>query len=1095
MGYFFKDQKNDRILSWKFLIGGMNIKNFENEETQVWLEKKTELLYEAFKKLPTSVKEKANIYYNIGRILNYSIVVEPGKIKFQALVRGTEDYFTEIEVSDKNIHFYCTCPNFLSGNICKHIGALIIKALENKEQLKTEYNSANRLNLLKKMHREYQSKNIVKNFIQELESKKSSNLIDMLSQHEPKVLVIELHKTLRDLDVIVYEQKLGVKGIPVKTGRRELSLNELTSFYDSRFSQFLTLIKYKHDIFSIKDFHQFKEVFSGYPYIFFEHKKRKMEFGPELSLVLNKKNDQIDLQFVNERENITINADSVIESSDYSSGKYIPVYGEANQTGLILKDIIFPIRSPLNQDQIRHLYHGKGNLAKVLLDPMELQKEPVKKDVLAPLISMGVNFDKELDVQIPLQVQDAEKKAVWIIERRGDIFLLTLEFSYSGIRIKPEDKKNELVDVEKGNMYIRDYDFEDRQLQILSTNLSMVQGGNYGYNWELSLEDVLIVIDELFIKYSDCVVLDCDKKLTKIYHPKTVVNVEVESGIDWFEMNFNVTADDKELPFEKVLDTIRNDNEFIEIDGQFYRLDKAELGKLKKLSGKIRNMKKTIKEGWHRFDLLQEIDEYEVVKLDEKVSNIISMTQDFSGIKEYMIPKSFNGKLREYQISGYNWLRFLEEFNLNGVLADDMGLGKTVQTISLLLSYFERNFELTGIIICPKSLLKNWKKEIERFAPLLKSEIYHGTKNERSELREKNCHIWITTYGTFRNDSVFFNKEVFDYCIVDEAQNLKNNQTKTFKELKKLNAKHKIALTGTPIENSINDLKSLFDFLIPGFFGSNKEYRKSYEHNYKQLQKKIKPLMLRRKKEEVLKDLPPKTIKNFYVDMTQNQEELYVNYYMRVKQEVKEMTQNQEEWNTNRFQILKHILRLRQIATHPEMFIKDEQIGSGKLESLMELLEEITSEGHKTLVFSQFSSMLEIVRRELNIRKMNGLIIDGSTRNREQILDKFKTEQEQKILLMTLKVGGVGLNLTEADYVIILDPWWNPAVELQAIDRTHRIGQTMPVMVYRMISSSTIEEKVLELQQKKMEIVNDVVEQTTDLEKHISAEDIREMFD
>jgi SNF2 family DNA or RNA helicase len=253
--------------------------------------------------------------------------------------------------------------------------------------------------------------------------------------------------------------------------------------------------------------------------------------------------------------------------------------------------------------------------------------------------------------------------------------------------------------------------------------------------------------------------------------------------------------------------------------------------------------------------------------------------------------------------------------------------------------------------------------------------------------------------------------------------------------------------------------------------------------------------MLRRKKEEVLKDLPPKTIKNFYVDMTERQEELYINYYMRVKNEVKEMTQTQEEWNTNRFQILKHILRLRQIATHPEMFIKDEKIGSGKLDSLIELLEEITSEGHKTIVFSQFSTMLEIVRKELNIREMNGLIIDGSTRNREQILNKFKEEEEQRILLMTLKVGGVGLNLTEADYVIILDPWWNPAVEMQAIDRTHRIGQTMPVMVYRMISSSTIEEKVLELQRKKMAIMNDVVEGTTDMEKQISAEDIREMFD
>jgi len=1027
--------------------------------------------------------------------LNYSVFVETGRIKIQALIRGTEDYFTEIDLNDKNIDFYCTCPHFLGGHTCKHIGALIIKALENKDQLKDEYSSTNRLNLLRRKHREYKTKSNVKNFIQELESKKSTNLMEMLTQSEAKALVLELHKTMNNLDIIVYEQRLGVKGTPVKTGRRELTIDELTSFYDPRFSEFLTFIKYSHETFSIKNLHKFKQVFSGYPYIFVEHKKRKVEFGPDLSLILKKKTDQVKLAFINESEEIFIDADTITESSSYGYGRYIPVYGEANQTGLLINDTIYPIISPLNQSQIRHLYNGKTNLENVLFSPEEMQKELIKKDVLAPLITMGVKFDNELNVQIPLQVKEAEKKAVWIIERMGDIFLLRLEFSYSGIRIKPEEKKNEIVNAQSGNMYIRDHEFEERQLDILKNNLSIVKGENYDYSWELSLEEVLKIIDELFVKHSDTVILDCDKRLTQIQHPKTVVNVDVKSGIDWFEMNFNVTADEKELPFDKVIKTVNENNEFIEIDGQFFKLDKRELNKLKKLSGKIKNLKKSLKEGWHRYDILQEINEYDSSELDEKVTNILKMTEDFSGIKEYMIPKSFNGTLREYQISGYNWLRFLEEFHLNGVLADDMGLGKTVQTICLLLSYFERNFALNGIIICPKSLLKNWEKEIERFAPLLKCEIYHGTKSERKEIREKNCHIWITTYGTFRNDSIFFNKEKFDYCIVDEAQNLKNNQTKTFKEMKKLTAKHKIALTGTPIENSISDLKSLFDFLIPGFFGTNKEYKRNYEHNYKNLQKKIKPLMLRRKKEEVLKDLPPKTIKNFYVDMTPSQEELYINYYMRVKHEVKEMTQTQEEWNNNRFQILKHILRLRQIATHPEMFIKDEKIGSGKLDSLLELLEEITSEGHKIIVFSQFSTMLEIVKKELNIREMNGLIIDGSTRNREQILNKFKGEEEQKILLMTLKVGGVGLNLTEADYVIILDPWWNPAVEMQAIDRTHRIGQTRPVMVYRMISTSTIEEKVLELQGKKMEIVKDVVEDTKDVDKQISAEDIREMFD
>jgi SNF2 family DNA or RNA helicase len=850
----------------------------------------------------------------------------------------------------------------------------------------------------------------------------------------------------------------------------------------------------KYDGFYIKDFHKFKDVFMSYPYISFSNKKKKVQFGPKLFIQLKTKIQRVKICFVNDEKNIHLEADKIIKQSLFNSDGYLPVYGNEGKTALFTDDVIYPIDSPLNAKQIRFLNREKYQLEEVFLNPFEMGKDLVKEEVIAPLITMGLKFEEKLNINIPLDMAEAEKKAVWIIEREGNLFTLELQFSYSGIRIKPSTEKREVVDIKGGKMYLRDTDFEDSQIKILQENISSVNENSYGHIWELSLEEVLVLIDELFEKYSSTVILDCDKKLTKIKHPKTSVNIQVKSGIEWFEMNFEVMADNKEVPFDIFMDSLKEDKKFMEIDGEYFRLNQKEINKLKRLSKKIKDFDKSTKQGWHRFDILNELKEYDNGEFDDKVTEVLSMIDNFSGIKECLIPKSLNGTLRDYQTNGYNWLRFLEEFQLNGVLADDMGLGKTVQAIALLLSFYERNLKLNGIIICPKSLLKNWKKEIEKFAPLLNCIIYHGTKLERKILRESNPEIWITTYGTFRNDSGFFNDITFDYCIVDEAQNLKNNQTKTFKEMKNLKANHKIALTGTPIENSINDLKSLFDFLIPGFFGTSREYKKMYENNHEQLRKKIRPLMLRRKKEDVLKELPPKTIKNFYVEMTPDQENLYITYYNRVKDDVKHLAENKKEWNENRFLILKHILRLRQIATHPKMFLKDENITSGKLDSLMELLEEITVEGHKTLLFSQFSTMLDIVENELKIRNMKSLKITGSTRNRENVIDEFKENEDQNILMMTLRVGGVGLNLTEADYVIILDPWWNPAAEMQAIDRTHRIGQVRPVMVYRMISSSTIEEKVLELQEKKMDLVRNIIDSKIEIEKDISAEDIREMF-
>jgi len=1057
--------------------------------------------------LPPVIYERANFYYSHGKVTNFTADIAGTKLNIKGVVLGTAKYYTSMEIDPKGINFFCTCPHFASGHFCKHIGALSLKFLEKGDKIKEDMSGKNRLDLIKMRHKEFQKKNEIKSIIREIKNQKTRSLTQSLIEPDERTIVIELNQQSSGLKIIPYDQKFGVKGYPIKTGRRELGIKDLTKYPDDRFSKLLMMINFSMDQMYIEDIHSFVEVFKGFPYINWEGRKEKVVFAAPLQVKMEKGTDAIDLILVNEEEDIRINPDELIKTTKYLGDHYYPIYGRSGKAGLVYKNRIHPVDSHLNGRQLESLIRHREIWNRVLgqsypkanaSSEQAVTEDFIKKEVIGPLMSFGVNISEKVTPTINLKEATPERKAVWIVERSGKTFTLQLKFSYSGIKISPENGDREMVNVEKDEVYKRDDEFEQRHKKILSENLPNLSSESSGWFWEVQLEDILTIIDDLFPLYSDEIILDCDPKLTRIAHPETSVQVEVKSGINWFEMGIDAKIGDKEIPEKELKELLKTEKKYIEINGEYYKVNKKEIGKLHRISRKLKSFSKKTKESWHRVDILNELNQIENVQYDERVGEIIKMTEDFEGIKEYMLPKGFNGELRNYQKNGYNWLRFLEEFKLNGILADDMGLGKTVQTIVLLLSYYERNLGLKAIIIAPKSLLNNWHRELKKFAPVLKSSIYHGTKTERRELREEKPDIWITTYGTYRNDVDFFTENEFDYCIVDEAQHLKNNQTKTFRQMKKLISKHKIALTGTPVENSLNDLKSLFDFLIPGFFGSKREFKKHYWKSPGLLRQKINPLILRRKKEQVLKELPPKTIKNFYVGMTEKQEELYHTYYRHAKNEIDDITSDEKGWRQNRLTVLKHILRLRQIATHPGMFIDDyadHKNVSGKLESLMELLDEITSEDHKVIVFSQFSTMLALIEKNLYNYGLKSLKIDGATGKRDTIIENFKKNADEKILMMTLKVGGLGLNLTEADYVIIVDPWWNPAAEMQAIDRTHRIGQKNPVMVYRMISNGSIEEKVLELQSRKLEIVENVVDTRNDISKDITPDDIREMFD
>jgi SNF2 family DNA or RNA helicase len=468
-------------------------------------------------------------------------------------------------------------------------------------------------------------------------------------------------------------------------------------------------------------------------------------------------------------------------------------------------------------------------------------------------------------------------------------------------------------------------------------------------------------------------------------------------------------------------------------------------------------------------------------------------------------PKSLAGVLREYQVTGFKWMKVLAQSGLGGILADDMGLGKTLQAIAFLLSAKEEGVTpRTSLVVAPSTLIYNWENEISKFAPELRIMVVAGTALERRR-KIKNLgeyDVVITSYPLLRNDVDFYAKHEFYALVLDEAQHIKNFESLNAKSAKRINSLVKFALTGTPMENSPAELWSIFDFIMPGYLFSYKKFNEVYQKPImegdkkaiEELKKLISPFVLRRTKKDVLKELPEKIETTLKVDMTPQQKKLYLSYLMKIKGEIEERIKR-EGFEKSRMHIFSGLLRLRQICCHPGLFIENYRGKSGKIELLEELLSELVESGHRVLVFSQFTSMLSIIRESLDRLKIDYAYLDGSTgvSERKRIVDDFNSGKG-KVFLLSLKAGGVGLNLTSADTVIHFDPWWNPAVEEQAADRAYRMGQENNVQVFRLITRGTIEEKIDELQKRKRDLISSIVSEGEVFINALSKEEIMELF-
>ncbi|HRX15522.1 MAG TPA: DEAD/DEAH box helicase, partial [Spirochaetota bacterium] len=579
------------------------------------------------------------------------------------------------------------------------------------------------------------------------------------------------------------------------------------------------------------------------------------------------------------------------------------------------------------------------------------------------------------------------------------------------------------------------------------------------------------------------------------------VQKRVTSGIDWFEISLSYKdyeGEEYSLKIEEDLlksGLIRHKDEYIPLSPE-------DIQQLKTISQNTiyKNDKYNIsKYNFARIEELKETVADKEKKIFEETMALYERLKNFKSIKKYALPKKFKAKLRDYQKEGYRWLMFLKEYKVNGCLADDMGLGKTIQTLALFQKLKEEANFKTSLLVVPVSTIPNWSSEIERFCDNFNVAIHLG----QSRIREINFilshDLIITSYHTLARDIKFFKDIKFYYIVIDEAQAIKNSRSQSFETITSINAKHRISLTGTPVENSCSDLYSQMEFLHPGLLGTQHSFRKNYlypieKSNDKEvaedLRKTVFPFIMRRKKEDVARDLPEKEEITYYVEMHPKQHKLYETYRKKIKGDLDKEIEKKGLPGAS-MAILEAMLRLRQMALFPQLVNQYfDPVESAKFEVLKDLLEEITSENHKVLVFSQFVESLKIIRSYCDSMKWDYSYIDGSTKKREIQIKNFQSNEKIKIFLLSIKAGGVGINLTAADYVIIFDPWWNPAVESQAIDRSHRIGQINKVIAYKLIVKNTIEEKMLELQNRKKDLVNNLITEEKSFFKSLTKNDI-----
>lgn len=851
-----------------------------------------------------------------------------------------------------------------------------------------------------------------------------------------------------------------------------------------------------------------------------------------------------------DEDQIRVNAsfsDSVFYFNRNETGtKYnLKITHEGKPVGLLHKSIKMVCTQPccfvlLNQLYVFRQLSGKKIVPFLTKDAVSIPRQAEEKYYQ----SFILNTIKESEVVATgFEIIESKPPRKTILSLEQDLNLkpvILVKFRYENNLYLADSVSNVFVSLEKeqGNYsfkkFIRDRNWETEQLDFLKKIGLKYKNGYWnteGNKQNQEPENHYRAIEWLSENNAELEgqgFLVQQNRLSKKYYtgPQTL-DIHIKNNEDWFDIYAVVKFGDYHIPFIRLRKLILNNiREFLLPSGETAILPLEWFASYRDIFPFAKLDGNTIKLKRHHFQLLQD----KQLKITDR-SFLDKLNQINSGSDTPIeIPTELKAKLRNYQYSGYSWMHQLYETQLGGCLADDMGLGKTIQALTLLLKIRKKKtqpfalsaestqqtqlslfapapepapFQAASLIVMPTSLIHNWENEIRKFAPALKVHKHVGAFRNKSGIASAIRHydVILTTYGTLRNDYEMLSNHEFHYLILDESQNIKNSSSKTYKSIIEIRSKHKLVITGTPIENSLSDLWSQFNFLNRGLLGSLPYFKREFitpieknndEEQQKKLQKLIRPFVLRRTKEEVASDLPALTEQIWYCEMTDEQREIYETEKSAIRNTI---LQNIESNGIKKsaLVVLQGLTKLRQLSNHPSLVTKEAKAESGKFNEIYQCLESLVAEKHKVLIFSSFVKHLELLQAKIETENWKYSVLTGKTVNRQEVIREFQEDPDNHIFLISLKAGGVGLNLTSADYVFIIDPWWNPAAENQAINRAHRIGQDKKVFVYRFITEDSIEEKIQALKSKKSALADKFITSNNPIAA-ISEEEILSLF-
>ncbi|MDX8044651.1 DEAD/DEAH box helicase [Gracilibacillus sp. S3-1-1] len=1042
-------------------------------------------------------------YYVSGKV--YGLSYNPESNSWRGLVKGSKIYTVRIKFTDDlKINATCNCPAYETHDTCKHVAAVLLAITKDAQSNRRKFAVDQTTTQAPTQDTDLFAKQLIHTFRDKREWNESPQPV----QTE---YVLSLTKANKNAQyALSIEMKIGDKRAYVIRDIRGFlkALNSMESYKVNQSFTFDPSIHY----FSTRDRHMIEMLLTCYEqerlfgnsYVLKLDQPRSMYIPPSLIDQLLEQLVEMNYTFrhVTNKEYQSINVSEMDNQLQFQID-----YQSSNNYTLEMTDLsdyyfLDSYRYVIHEHHFYKISYQQKSILDKLFRVVPLQNKKKQaispnemelfvKNVMPQFEQVGqLNMTEKMEQQIntsPLQTK------IYVDEIEGAL-KAEVEYHYGTSIFTPFNEQ------ETGEKIVkRETHAEYKILQQLRDEAFIEMNQSfYLFNdaaiYSFIHEGVYVLEENADVYLSSSV----KRMLEGIEQIKLQSNVDYQPSVGMLDISFDMEGISDE-DVSHILQALIEKKRYYRIpNGALIHLETDDFSSFQRLQTTLDLSKKQMEDGKISIPAARSFQVEEALnKTDFRYSE--SFQQMLEELKhpeklQFELPQELQADVRDYQLTGFQWMKALSHYHLGGILADDMGLGKTLQTISYLLSEAnEKTENYQALVIAPASLLYNWKKEIEKFAPTLSSCVIIGPKQERRDLLEehKDANIFITSYPTLRKDQELYEDHLFDCIILDEAQAIKNHLTLTAKAVRSLQAKQFFGLSGTPIENALDELWSIFYTISPGLFGSKKAFS-NLETDY--VSKITRPFILRRVKKDVLEELPDKIESVRYSELTKDQKEVYIGYLQRIQHELDETIET-KGFDRGKLQILAGLTRLRQICCHPSLFLENYSGESGKLNQLMNLTAELEASGKRTLIFSQFSSMLEIIRDALEANGQEVFYLDGSTPSQERMnmVEAFN-EGEKGFFLISLKAGGTGLNLTGADTVILYDLWWNPAVEEQATGRAHRIGQKNVVQVIRFITEGTIEEKIYTLQQKKRELVDQIIQPGETLLSKLSEAEIRELL-